>query len=229
MPIPNKNKTGGPRSAGGGLRIAGNAVKTGAYSLQVVLPGEDAGQFEELKRQLVEDFDPVGLAEAAMVHDLAVLSWKKLRIDRVENAVMAQMILLPLPEDRIQKSFGADFLPAAMPWLVPHKPVTEQEFDSVTKLLEQVQSLLNTPPANRDHSKLRKKWQHLYEVIDECAADYGLVLNAQNTPQECAENDAILNKLLAAVSETYRPICWLWENRERVDAALRRAQDSKLL
>jgi len=39
-----------------------------------VLAGEDAAQFAELEQLLLHDFEPVGLAEAAMVHDLAVLT-----------------------------------------------------------------------------------------------------------------------------------------------------------
>ena len=124
MSTPNTKRSGGPRTAAGVAITAGNALKSGAYSKQVVLPGEDAQQFEELKVQLVRDFDPVGVAEAAMVHDLAVLTWKKLRVDRVEHAVMTQLVLLPMVEDRIQKSFGTDFLPSAVSRLVPFVPVT---------------------------------------------------------------------------------------------------------
>ena len=79
-----------------------------------MLAGEDAAQFAELEHLLLHDFDPVGVAEAAMVHDLAVLTWKKLRVDRVEHAVMMQTALQPLPQDQIAKSFGPGWLPQAM-------------------------------------------------------------------------------------------------------------------
>jgi hypothetical protein len=229
MPLANNKRTGGPKTTQGRQLTAGNAVKSGAYATQVVLPGEDADQFEQLKRQLVEDFEPVGLAEAAMVHDLAVLSWKKLRIDRVENSVMAQLILLPLTEDSIQKSFGTDFLSAAMPWLVPYRPVTQQTFDSVTTLLAQVQSLLNTPLDKREHAKLRKRMPAIYMHIDEWAIDYKLNLGASLDDVHRASHEKTLDQLLESLSRSYQPICWLWENRERVHTAICRAQDSRLL
>jgi len=167
VPRPNRARSGGPKTAAGRAVGTHNALKTGAYAMQAVLPGEDPAQFAELERQLVHDFEPVGAAEAAMVHDLAILTWKKLRIDRVEHAVMMQLIRQPLTHDRIEKSFGPDFLPEAMPRLVPLNPVTQQEFDEAAAL----------PDSNEG--------KHL--------------------------------------------VLWLWQHRERVQAALNRAQDSKLL
>jgi len=53
--------------------------------------------FCPMKKQLIlrnwkvsffKDFDPQDMAERMLVHDLAVTAWKKLRLDRVSNAVM---------------------------------------------------------------------------------------------------------------------------------------------
>jgi hypothetical protein len=50
-----------------------NAIKSGAYALQVVLPGEDATAFDELEQSLQADFNPRTRLEVALVHDVAVL------------------------------------------------------------------------------------------------------------------------------------------------------------
>ncbi len=55
--------------------ISTNAIKAGDYAAQVVLPGEDASRFADLEAQLMQDFEPVCMAEVPMVHDLAVLIW----------------------------------------------------------------------------------------------------------------------------------------------------------
>jgi len=52
-----KTVKGEPKSAAGRALVAGNALKTGAYSRLVVLPGEDAGQFAALQAQLLQDFE----------------------------------------------------------------------------------------------------------------------------------------------------------------------------
>ena len=111
MPIPNKARSGGPRTASGRAVTANNAIKNGAYAVQVVLPGEDAAQFEAMESELMRDFEPVGMAEVAMVHDLAVLTWKKLRIDRVEHSMMRQMAMMPILEGNLEKAYGPGWLP----------------------------------------------------------------------------------------------------------------------
>jgi hypothetical protein len=53
-----------------------SAFKTGAYSNQEVLQGENLHDFLELKKFIIEDYSPQGLAEFDLVYDLAVLAWK---------------------------------------------------------------------------------------------------------------------------------------------------------
>ena len=132
---------------------SGNALSSGAYSKQVVLPDEDAAAFGKLEAQLVQDFDPIGMTEAAMVHDLAVLTWKKLRLDRIEHAVLSQMYLLPLVQQRIEPAFGEGFLPAAMTRLVPYQAVTHAEYDLAVAVTEQAQAALDAEPAQRDQPR----------------------------------------------------------------------------
>lgn len=38
----------------------------------------------ELEQYFIEDFAPQGASESALVHDLTVLAWKKLRLERLE-------------------------------------------------------------------------------------------------------------------------------------------------
>lgn len=76
MATPKRARSGGPKSVAGLAISSGNSLKTGAYSVQTVLPGENTEHFETLEQQLIQEFEPLGMAEAAMVHDLAVLTWK---------------------------------------------------------------------------------------------------------------------------------------------------------
>ena len=61
-------------------------MRTGAYAAQVVLPGEDLVHFQELEQQFLHDFDPSDVAQSVLVHQLAVITWKKLRLDRIEHS-----------------------------------------------------------------------------------------------------------------------------------------------
>lgn len=229
MPIANRTRSGGPKTAVGRAVSANNALKTGAYAVQVVLPGEDATQFAALEAQLVQDFEPVGMAEAAMVHDLAVLTWKKLRVDRVEHAVLTQFALLPLLEDRLQRSFGPDWLPAAMPRMVPYTPVSQAEFDAASARMAQLQAVLDTPVSQRTPAALRRTWPLAYDTILALAEDMGERVADMINGTPARQDTRALDLSLEVAIDSMQPVLWLWEHRERITTALQQAQDSRLL
>ena len=78
-------RSGGPKTVKGKLATSKNALKTGAYSRQVILPFESEQEFEELKNLFIFDFRPEGVTEYSLVHELTVLAWKKLRLEKIEN------------------------------------------------------------------------------------------------------------------------------------------------
>jgi hypothetical protein len=194
--------------------------------VQVVLPGEDADQFAELEAQLVKDFVPVGMAEAAMVHDLAVLTWKKLRVDRVEQAVMTQMVTMPLTEGMLEKAFGPEFRRTAMPWLVPVTPVDESDYKESIQLVSQAQGMRNALPLGTSAQDAQRKWPELCAALLEWDEDYDEGLD-KLLADEAEGFD--LHEVLWELIEQNQTVGWLWENREQVAAAIRRAHDSKLL
>ena len=80
-------RSGGPQTIEGRAVASRNALKTGAYSGIIVLPGEEESDFHELENQFISDFSPQDIAEVAMVRQLAVSVWKKLRLERLEQSV----------------------------------------------------------------------------------------------------------------------------------------------
>lgn len=95
------NRTGGPKTSDGKAISSRNSIKTGAYSTQVVLPGESEEEFRELRHCLFEDFRPDGVAEALLVDDLAVITWKKRRLTRMEHAVLMAQLQRPVTAEEL--------------------------------------------------------------------------------------------------------------------------------
>ncbi len=85
-------RTGGPKTEAGKMASAKNAIKTGAYSTLIILPGESEKDFQELEEQFVRDFSPEDIVAATMVHNLTVLTWKKLRAQKIEHAGLVQTL-----------------------------------------------------------------------------------------------------------------------------------------
>ena len=85
-------RTGGPKTAAGKMASAQKAIKTCAYSSLIILPGESEEDFRELEEQFVRDFSPEDVVAAAMVHTLTVLTWKKLRAQKIEHAGLVRTL-----------------------------------------------------------------------------------------------------------------------------------------
>jgi hypothetical protein len=91
-------RSGGPRTAEGKLASSRNAIKTGAYAVQALLPGESEQEFRELEQLFVDDFSPSSISESALVHSLTVTVWKKLRLEKLESRHIHDLL------DRFPKS-----------------------------------------------------------------------------------------------------------------------------
>ena len=89
----NAQKSTGPRTAAGKRRSSQNARKHGLYSNAnffwdaAIALGEDPRDFERLMKGLVLARQPADTLEMVLVEDIALLVWKKARLDRAEAAV----------------------------------------------------------------------------------------------------------------------------------------------
>jgi hypothetical protein len=80
----NGAKSRGPRTAEGKARSAQNALKHGLRAEKhVVLPKEDAAEFEALEAALFAELAPVGALQAVLARRVVVAAWRLARADRL--------------------------------------------------------------------------------------------------------------------------------------------------
>ena len=117
--VSKSNRAGGPRTDEGKKIASSNALKTGAYSNTLILPGEDESQFRQIEDQFVRDFRPEDMAEIAMVRDLAVLAWKKIRLENLELRFTLARLDAPLSySDKINTEYlSSDQVESNIPYL----------------------------------------------------------------------------------------------------------------
>ncbi len=226
MPLPNKARSGGPRTAAGRAVTATNAIKSGAYGAQVVLPGEDLADFEALELGLMRDFEPVGMAERSMVHDLAVLTWKKHRIDRVEHSKMMALALMPLIEADMVNAYGPDWLRESMHRIEPFDPVSREEFEYTSKLLAQVNAVQASAAMVPKAAAFKRRWPELYAALQAWSDDDARDCNDLIEGEEI--DGLTLSDALAAMDAECQTDIWLWQNHDKVCQAIQRARDARL-
>jgi hypothetical protein len=85
----NGAKSRGPKTAEGKARSAQNALKHGMRAQKyVVLPQEDAGEFEALETAILAELAPVGPLQRLFARRIAVAAWRLERADRLEAEVL---------------------------------------------------------------------------------------------------------------------------------------------
>jgi hypothetical protein len=87
----NGARSRGPRTPEGKARAAQNALKHGMRAQKyLVLPDEDAAEFEVLEAALVEELAPVGTLQTVLARRVAVAAWRLARADRIETELFEE-------------------------------------------------------------------------------------------------------------------------------------------
>ena len=89
----NAQKSTGPRTPEGKAVVAQNAVKHGLLAKQAVIVGEDPGEYEFYRDQMVGELGPVGLVESMLAERVVSLSWRLRRAERLQNEAFDALYL----------------------------------------------------------------------------------------------------------------------------------------
>lgn len=228
------NRTGGPKTAVGKLASSKNALKTGAYAVTVILPGEQEDKFLELKNSFINDFRPNDTAEYSMVHDLAILTWKKLRLDKLEQKVILEKLNRPIANYEANHS----------------KLLIKRQYEEYQRYFSEL-----SDQEIESYKKSYKYAQHLHQKkiivekdIELVESDYPLLLK---TIQRLIEHYVLINPTIENVIraevwvntekvpflklclETFihetQPLIWYCEHRPQIEEEIQMIKDHRLL
>ena len=84
----NAKQSTGPRSQSGKARSRLNSRKHGLTAKTLVIGDEDPAQFDKLRLELMEEYDPQSALECELVERLSSLLWRLRRIPAFEAAII---------------------------------------------------------------------------------------------------------------------------------------------
>jgi hypothetical protein len=87
----NARKSTGPRTPEGKTAVSQNAVKHGLLAKEAVVRGEDPGEFESYRDQMLGELAPVGQMESVLAERVVSLSWRLQRAERLQTAAFDAM------------------------------------------------------------------------------------------------------------------------------------------
>ena len=111
----NARKSTGPRTAAGKRRSAMNGLKYGYYTgpntmeQSMLLLGEDPNEFHVFRLELIASRQPADAVEQMLVEDIAMLAWKKRRINRAQQGLQLRNLeMLELARHRQALEVGRE-------------------------------------------------------------------------------------------------------------------------
>ena len=168
-----RNRTGGPKTDQGKLASSRNAIKTGTYSSLIILPGESEEDFRLLEEQFFKDFSPQDVAQSAMVRSLAVITWKKLRAEKIEHAGLLQALSLPFTLNDYHKldlPFGRHQGSTILNWM---RGLDDADIHAWAVAIRLAQQYIESPPTLAQLQDLESSSPFLYDYFEEQADGAG--------------------------------------------------------
>lgn len=232
----NPKRSGGPKTLEGKLSSSRNSLKTGVYSSQVIIPGESEKEFKLLIDQFTISFKPADIAEAAMVHDLASLTWKKLRLERLEQADFVRLLETPPTLYELNCYFRID---DGLSWLIKDLSILEPSFvESARHQLQYIKSFPKGEISDEAFLNLPNTLPDLYDSIVTLAKhefDFGVEnvtpseINRLQIKSEGHGKESLLKYILRKHTKNLEGIVWADQHIEEIQVAIQKVKQKNLL
>ena len=230
---------GGPTTAVGKSSSSRNATKHGMYSPSVVLPSESEFEFNMLKQEFIDEHSPRGSVQLMLVHDLAVLVWKKRRLESLESRMISSRIADPISSEELQDELMFYF-PKDREWILDLLSTLTEEFAQTHQhRSDYAQKLIRLFRILRagDLECMKTECPSLDEFIQN-RADYRMLSPHMRTPEGLIntmfsltgnskdDQSFLLMELYGAMDES-KQILWGYEHLAEIQRGIEKIRDKR--
>ena len=234
----NPKRSGGPQTPEGKVATSQNATKTGTYSSLVVLPSEDQEEFNALLDQFNRDFHPVDVIEISLVSELATLTWKKLRLQKLEQSQLIMILESPINMEEL-KAEGIKLLDDVYKlWIngdIDDLKLIESYKKAISRISvllgQRMLSLQDLLSLKDDHpfvyesiiTNYKNNFPPIYEDLDLEDVIYKMI-KEPNQPENFLVT-VVLNKVMAFCKNAV----WVFDHKDAVDRAVSNIKQKRLI
>jgi hypothetical protein len=223
-------RSGGPKTESGRSITSSNALKSGAYSKRVVLPGEDGNAFEALLGSLELDFHPRNVVELTLVRDIAVIIWKKARLENAAHSLLISRLSQPVSEDIVKQTLG-DKVPEGLSlYLQKALLLSPVQIYEMRAMLGQITLLQER--SNRKYllANLRDQCPRLHDRLSATAQLHGATLEQWIAEQDVAFGaaNAPLNQALELMEAEFKCSIWVGERQQQLLSAAAETKEAQI-
>ncbi len=156
--------TGGPQTDEGKKIASRNSLKTGTYSKQIVLPNESQEEFDQLVEQFQRDFYPKDAAEMMLVREMAVITWKKLRLEKLEHDYCVRQLASPITQEEFC-SIDNRFTKRMYEFWVDSGFLDEEKANDLSEMVKYIKSYQRRNVTIAQLKLIKEKYKSVYLTV----------------------------------------------------------------
>ena len=230
-------RSGGPQTSEGKLASSQNSLKTGVYSRKVTLINESEDEFNQLWEQFIVDFAPRDIIESVLVRDLAITTWKKFRLEGLEQSSLVRQLNRPITANEYSRNgikIDSDHI-----WAIDYLDgKTEGEVEHYERARKEAQSWWDSYRGDRDILSMPVNYPTLFEVVVGRARLFGFDVSSDPDSEEvCSWTldsnrygcDRYSDYVVRALIREDRELNWVEENSEQIKLAAIKVKEERLL
>ncbi len=136
--VTKSKSSGGPQTDDGKKIASRNSLKTGTYSKLIVLPNESQQEFDQLVEQFQKDFYPKDAVEMMLVREMAVITWKKLRLEKLEHDYCSRQLAAQITLDEFL-SVDHRFTQAMYEFWIDSEGISAKETEILSQMVKYIE------------------------------------------------------------------------------------------
>ena len=230
-------RSGGPQTSEGKLASSQNSLKLGVYSRKITLINESDDEFNQLLEQFMVDFAPQDIAESVMVRDLAITTWKKLRLEGLEQSSLVRTLNARIKAEEYSRN-GIE-IDSGTVWAIDYLDgKTEGEVEHYERARKEAQSWWASYRGDRDILSMQVNYPTLFQEIVDRARIFGFDMSVDPDSKElCLWDldpeeygcDRYADYVVHALIREDRGLHWVEENSAQIELAAIKAREERLL
>ena len=230
-------RSGGPQTSEGKLASSQNSLKTGVYSRKVTLINESDEEFNQLWEQFIVDFSPRDIIESVLVRDLAITTWKKFRLEGLEQSSLVRQLNRPITANEYSRNgikIDSDHI-----WAIDYLDgKTEGEVEHYERARKEAQSWWASYRGDRDILSMPVNYPTLFEVVVGRARAFRFDVSSDPDSEEVCSwildphkygYDRYSDYVVCALIREDRELNWVEENSAQIELAAIKAREERLL
>ena len=183
------------------------------------------------------DFAPQDIAESVMVRDLAITTWKKLRLEGLEQSSLVRTLNARIKAEEYSRN-GIE-IDSGTVWAIDYLDgKTEGEVEHYERARKEAQSWWDSYRGDRDILSMPVNYPTLFKVVVGRARLFGFDVSSDPDSEEVRSLDLDSHKygydrysdyVVCGLIREDRELNWVEENSEQIKLAAIKAKEERLL